>query len=128
MQLDHESILSYRVMSQADFWLGYGDMDGDLLWGFACDRFGYPHEDRVIIVDRDPYADLDDLWLDYDGRKFLIDLDIYTVRDVMDDKKLSLDEYPISIAYYIEFDACLPDKAHPFAKEYIRKKKIIGER
>ncbi len=127
MQIDDPRIYSYRELNQAEFWAACESFDGNLLVGVAFDENKLPYEDIILLVDHDPYGEID-VWLEYKGRSYWIDLDLHTVRDLKTPGILTDSDLPIALAYYIAFDAFPPDLPNDFSENYLRLKRQTGER
>ena len=117
MQINSEDIRSVRSMSQAAFWRQCNALDFDLLLGFSLDSNNLPCEDKVLIVDLDPFFE-GGPWLDFEGRRYYVDMDLNTVQTLTTDTSLGVDDMPVAFAYYVELDAYLPSLNHPFVRRY----------
>jgi len=126
MRIEDSHVVSFEVMSQAEFWPRCSEFHGDLIFAYSLDINQRPNEERILLLSGDTYyAEDDELWLAFEGLEYLNDMDVYTVRNSIEGMGLPDEMKPAALAYYIEFDSSLPSEDHPFVAEFIRQKKQL---
>ena len=95
--------------------------DGDCLLAFHFDEHNTIFDD-ILILTVDAYCDSDDAYLVFEGRNYNWEIDLHTVRRVLDfhannGDGFSIDELIQALKYYIEFDACY-DGRHRVGGKY----------
>ncbi|KCV80953.1 hypothetical protein ATO10_14919 [Actibacterium atlanticum] len=112
MRISDPTVISFTEMTLADLMASVETYDGDFLLAFTVNDDGTISDD-VLVLETDTYSEVDDEYLEFKGRNYTWDVDLYTLQSIKNFAKHyehspSRETLVKDAKYYLEFDAFRP--------------------